>query len=678
MAHIQPITLRSGRKVTDPEEDTESEHDGAARPPRMHSPPPGERMAGPCGSLFEEGEEPVTDKPSGFRWKIDPRLRTEEQKAAMQKPRPQTETEPVELDIFQEDPESCVEEPKEVKRPAQKKAKVKGEPDAQPEVVESDSTTSEEDDQGVLQRGEPDAQAGEDEDSSDEQGEETQTAGARAPGFKWAKPGPGARPVTDLAQAMRKKKRRVAKLPEHPAHPLPAWDEECARYLQEDWGPEYEDCPYFSKVWAEIHSDKPEWPRGYRLHEQKLLHWGRLCVPWKRVMGTIQAHHIWNAHQGPARLLPELALHYEFPPHIDIKGSAAHVRKHCLVCQACLAPNFSMSAEMEMTPIPPRAWFSVSLDIFFMPEVHWRGQMHNGYLMCVDRHTGWMVARPSDVRGAREEFTGEKAAHLLLDGSWGELGVPSIITCDLGAQFISQWWETMCSRLGIRQAFSQAHHHQANGRAEVAGRVLQDILQKMHAQTGVNWVGALPRALRIHHDSVDPTTGLRPYQAMFGRLRSMAGLPWSTGELETAQQYFDRMEETDKMVAKLREEAHQKWVENKNKTRKNRPPYQVGDYVLLLKPRGVGGTKTETRWTGPYPVVERSGRNSYKIKVNMGPPVDAHASQLKFCWWEEKGDHILDLCIPPRNGDIVDRLPKVKVRERREGADNLEGDPELE
>ena len=68
------------------------------------------------------------------------------------------------------------------------------------------------------------------------------------------------------------------------------------------------------------------------------------------------------------------------------------------------------------------------------------------------------------------------------DASWGEMGIPSIITSDLGSHFISEWWKAMCNRLGIRQAYSQAYRAQANGHAEVAGRVIKDLLRKLHAE----------------------------------------------------------------------------------------------------------------------------------------------------------------------------------------------------
>ncbi len=69
----------------------------------------------------------------------------------------------------------------------------------------------------------------------------------------------------------------------------------------------------------------------------------------------------------------------------------------------------------------------------------------------------------------------------------------------------------MCVRLGIREAFSQAYHPQANGRAEVAGQQLIGLLRKLHAEEEINWVEALPRALLYLHDRVGEG-GLSPYK----------------------------------------------------------------------------------------------------------------------------------------------------------------------
>ena len=104
-------------------------------------------------------------------------------------------------------------------------------------------------------------------------------------------------------------------------------------------------------------------------------------------------------------------------------------------------------------------------------------------------------------------------------------GIPSTITSDQGPQFSGAWWRTICARLGIRTAFSQAHKPQSNGRAKVAGKQFYGILCKLHTDMHVNWVEALPRVLRIHNDSPNDT-GYSPYQILFGRDRNEAGIPY--------------------------------------------------------------------------------------------------------------------------------------------------------
>ena len=113
----------------------------------------------------------------------------------------------------------------------------------------------------------------------------------------------------------------------------------------------------------------------------------------------------------------------------------------------------------------------------------------------------------------------------MLDGLWDPFGIPSVITSDRGSQFISSWWRTLCARLGVRVAYSQAHRPQANGRAEAAVHQVKSVLRKLHAEQGINWVEALPRALRIHHDLVG-ATGISPYEIVFGRPRPLGGIPY--------------------------------------------------------------------------------------------------------------------------------------------------------
>ena len=108
-------------------------------------------------------------------------------------------------------------------------------------------------------------------------------------------------------------------------------------------------------------------------------------------------------------------------------------------------------------------------------------------------------------------------------------------------------------------AFSQAYRPNTNGRAEAAVRVVQDTLRKMHTQSAINWVEALPRVLRIQHDTKDPVMGYSPYQALFGRHRALAALPFENPEVgEEPEDCFQRMSDMDVDIAQRLNEHHKK------------------------------------------------------------------------------------------------------------------------
>ena len=276
------------------------------------------------------------------------------------------------------------------------------------------------------------------------------------------------------------------------------------------------------KFGKNLHDPAGEWPWGYKFADGKLYLDEKLCIPESLSLRVVMVHHAFCAHVAGQRLILEMSRRYEFSERIHVGALVDKVKRNCMVCQACERPNWAIQGEISMAPVPERFMASVCLDVFSMPATSWMQVEYDAFLLCVDRQSGWMIARPCSKLG----LTGERAAHLLLDNCWGELGIPSLIMSDQGPQFLNQWWAVMCSRLGIRQAFSQSHRPQANGRAEVAGRVIQDLLRKMHVTQHVNWVEALPRVLRVHHDMVDPISGLSPYQVVFGRERNLCGLPF--------------------------------------------------------------------------------------------------------------------------------------------------------
>ena len=258
--------------------------------------------------------------------------------------------------------------------------------------------------------------------------------------------------------------------------------------------------------------------------------------------------------------------------------------------------------------MPERLMASVSLDVFAMHSVAWHEKEYDCIFLCVDSLSGWTVAFPTTKLGLTAEF----AAHLMLENGWGPFGVPHTITSDQGAQFVGEWWRTMCARLGIRQCYSQSYRPQANGRAERGGKKIINLLQKIHQEDGVNWVEGLPRALQLHHDMTGEC-GMSPYQIMFGRDRTTPGVPYTPErECESAVEFFQRMEWVDGIISTRMNEVHKHEMEILNKKRKVRDPFQEGDKVWVRKPPSLSSqAKLETRWSGPMKIIQRRGESSY-------------------------------------------------------------------
>ena len=276
----------------------------------------------------------------------------------------------------------------------------------------------------------------------------------------------------------------------------------------------------------------------------------------------------------------ELKRRYVWPGTVKVPEIVQKVRRQCIICQASEPPNQSMRHPIVPTTVPAQIMSSVALDVFSLPIVQWQGGTFDSLLLCVDRLSGLVIARPT----AKVGLTAAKAAHLMMDNGWDTFGVPAIITSDQGPQFVGQWWRTLCEILGIRQGYIQAYRPQANGRAEVS-KTLIALLRKAWIVDHPNWVEALPHILRVYHDSPGES-GHSPFELMFGRERFTAGVPMNLDqECEGASQFCDRMEALAQIASQRLNQIHQIEAKRANQKRQAPEPYHKGDWVWVLRPK---------------------------------------------------------------------------------------------
>jgi hypothetical protein len=392
------------------------------------------------------------------------------------------------------------------------------------------------------------------------------------------------------------------------------------------WEVEYSTCPFFSTTWKDTQTPNTLWPTDIQLQKDKMFHHAKLCVPESLTKRVLHDFHISSGHLGKRKTKLEIKNRFVFSPNAPVNEHILSIKSTCIICQKCERQYWQAQGPIDYNPVPEKIMSHVCLDVFAMPEVIHNEQRFDCFLLCVDRLSGWIVAKPTRKLG----LTAELAANLMLDSCWDPFGIPIRITSDQGAQFIGQWWKTLCSRLGITQCYSQAHWPRANGRAERAGQQLFEVLKKLNETEGINWVHALPRTLLQIHDTVGPT-GLSPYQIVFGRHRNALGIPYPpTRSCEDAEAFLDRMLDLDTTIARELNKIHDKSEAHFNKRRSRRSAFNINDKVWLLVPKTLASShKIEKRWNGPMTVTHRVGESSYILTDSTGHTHDAQLSQLK-------------------------------------------------
>lgn len=278
---------------------------------------------------------------------------------------------------------------------------------------------------------------------------------------------------------------------------------------------------------------------------------------------------------------------------------------------------------MEATPIMDGPMISVALDLFNMPKVQVAEKIYDAMAVCVDRHSGWIIAVPVLMKG----LTAQKVALAMYD-QWRFFGVPSFITTDRGPHFVGAWWETMCNCIGAKMQYAQAYRHRTNGRAEMAGQQLMEILRKLQNEERLTWVEMLPMVVDKLHD-VPGITGLSPYEILFGRDRPTANIPFpQQRQCDSALRFFHQQKSKDERVARILNGIHAKAVERYNASQKTPEVFEIGDTVWFKRPEN-SGNKLDTRWIGPCKIVGRTGANSYDVQVKESLIMNANVGDLK-------------------------------------------------
>ena len=154
------------------------------------------------------------------------------------------------------------------------------------------------------------------------------------------------------------------------------------------------------------------------------------------------------------------------------KGLADWIRDYGRSCDECQHSKYPRHAKYRLLQgleVPYATWSAISTDfITQLPESQGKTQI----LVVVDPFT-----KMAHFIGLHENATAKNVADTFLREVWQLHGLPTEIISDMDAKFSGEFWESLCTMLGVKRRMSTAYHPQTDGQTERTNQVLEGYLR---------------------------------------------------------------------------------------------------------------------------------------------------------------------------------------------------------
>ena len=222
-------------------------------------------------------------------------------------------------------------------------------------------------------------------------------------------------------------------------------------------------------------------------------------------------------------------------------------------------------------------------------------------------------------------------------------GLPEEIISDRGTQFASEFWQRLCSLLGIDHKLSSAHHPQTDGQTERVNGILEQFLRCYINKKQDNWTDLLPFAEFAYNNTLQQSIKQTPFFANYGlHPRSNPIVAAFSGD----STYANRAKEIQKNFVFLSEQlkiAKERYKKYADRQRQKGPELFENDYVWLKRPDLLPGnnSKLSNKKIGPFKITKKISPVSFKLELpkRIGCHPVFHISDLE-PYFEREGFYI--------------------------------------
>jgi transposase InsO family protein len=387
--------------------------------------------------------------------------------------------------------------------------------------------------------------------------------------------------------------------------------------------------------------------KGYYMDDGLLFHrasGNKLCIPQPLRADVLREAHdatLGGGHVGIAKTVAAVADRYFWPKLTD--SVMAWVRG-CDVCHRIKHKNSATYGLLQPLPIPQERGERVNID--FITKLPRSKEGYDAVATVIDpltKRARWIPVTEADL-------TAERFATTFIDSYVRTAGLPLSIVSDRDTRFTSDFWQSLCSQLGVKLRMSTAYHPQSDGQAEKANAILETYLKAYIAQlkNPADWPSLLPMAEFTYNATKHKATGCTPFEADMGRVPRLPLdllAPTVRQPSESARQFAERMVLNLRMLRERMEEAQLSMTVEANRHRQPHP-FRVGDQVFVDTRKlavgyanvakaemGENSRKFQHPYAGPFTLLKEVGPNAFVLDIpkRWGISPTFNVSRLKPC-----------------------------------------------
>ena len=368
--------------------------------------------------------------------------------------------------------------------------------------------------------------------------------------------------------------------------------------------------------------------RRYECPRKEHLNKTQVILPeWKRQECMKLAHSaILGGHMGVMKTLNRITNKFYWT---GIQGDVMRFCQSCDICQRTIPKGMVGHVPLDEMPKIDVPFKRIAVDIVG-PIKPPSDSGHRYILTMIDYATRYPEAIPLKT------IDTISVAEAMLE-MYSRVGFPEEVLSDRGSNFTSDMMKEISRLISVRRLTTTPYHPMCNGLCERFNGVLKTILRKLTSERPKDWHRYLPAVLFAYREVPNESTGFSPFELLYGRdvrgpmsiLKEVWLKEQSNEEKKDVYQYVldlrERIEGTCKTAREELEKSARRYKRYYDRTAKSRI-LQENEEVLLLLPTDT--SKLLVQWKGPYKVVERTGKYTYKIQMPGNTKV-FHINMLK-------------------------------------------------